>query len=237
MVALAENKILKGGGGYNADAETQNYYVRNRYYLPTLGRWLTRDPIGYQGGINLYEFVQSSPVGNVDGAGMSGGWVPETDIGGDTYWVDNNTGAISYSYPAGQLAPVGSNTQAAPAVAPAPRGLASPPDFPPAPAGSPVCNKYPCSYTYMGANAQCFCKCAGNSPWSKYVRSCLANLYEFGASATLAHFSCYFWATEKFGVFGIPALTLARCYEKCVGPVPGAPPPGRQLWPWPPTAF
>ncbi len=69
MVALAENKILKSGGRCNADAETQNYYVRNRYYLPTLGRWLTRDPIGYQGGINLYEYVQSSPVGNVDGAG------------------------------------------------------------------------------------------------------------------------------------------------------------------------
>ncbi len=70
MVAFAENKILAGGGGYNADAETQNYYVRNRYYLPTLGRWLTRDPIGYQGGINLYAYVQSSPVGNVDAAGL-----------------------------------------------------------------------------------------------------------------------------------------------------------------------
>ncbi len=58
--------------GYRYDAETQNYYVRNRYYLPTLGRWLTRDPIGYQGGINLYEYVQSSPVGNMDGEGMLG---------------------------------------------------------------------------------------------------------------------------------------------------------------------
>ncbi len=56
--------------GYRYDAETQNYYVRNRYYLPTLGRWLTRDPIGYQGGINLYEYVQSNPVGNVDAEGM-----------------------------------------------------------------------------------------------------------------------------------------------------------------------
>ena len=69
MVAFAENKILAGGGGYNADAETQNYYVRNRCYLPTLGRWLTRDPIGYQGGINLYEYVQSSPVGTSNWSG------------------------------------------------------------------------------------------------------------------------------------------------------------------------
>ncbi len=70
MVAFAENKTPKGGGRYNADAETQNYYVRNRYYAAHLGRWLTRDPIGYQGGINLYEYVQSSPVGNVDGEGL-----------------------------------------------------------------------------------------------------------------------------------------------------------------------
>ena len=71
MVAIAENKILRGGGNYYADAVTQNYYVRNRDYAAHLGRWLTRDPIGYQGGINLYEYVQSSPVGNVDGAGLA----------------------------------------------------------------------------------------------------------------------------------------------------------------------
>ncbi len=74
MVAFAENKVRQGTRGYRYDAETQNYYVRNRYYLPTLGRWLTRDPIGYQGGINLYEYVQSSPVGNVDAEGLAGGW-------------------------------------------------------------------------------------------------------------------------------------------------------------------
>ncbi len=72
MVAFAENKIRRGTRGFCADAETQNYYVRNRYYLPTLGRWLTRDPIGYQGGINLYEYVQSSPVANVDPEGEAG---------------------------------------------------------------------------------------------------------------------------------------------------------------------
>ena len=55
--------------GYRYDAETDNYYVRNRYYSPTLGRWLSRDPIGYEGGINLYGYVDSSPVGNVDAGG------------------------------------------------------------------------------------------------------------------------------------------------------------------------
>ena len=55
--------------GYRYDPETENYYVRNRFYSPTLGRWLTRDPIGYQGGVNLYEYVGGDPAGNMDPAG------------------------------------------------------------------------------------------------------------------------------------------------------------------------
>ena len=35
--------------GYRYDPETENYYVRNRFYAPVLGRWLQRDPIGYAG--------------------------------------------------------------------------------------------------------------------------------------------------------------------------------------------
>ena len=61
--------------GYRLDPETENYYVRNRYYSPTLGRWLTRDPIGYAGGMNLYEYVGSSPTANLDASGLQG-WGP-----------------------------------------------------------------------------------------------------------------------------------------------------------------
>jgi RHS repeat-associated protein len=55
--------------GYRYDPESENYYVRNRYYAPALGRWLTRDPIGVKGGTNLYAYVASSPVGKVDAWG------------------------------------------------------------------------------------------------------------------------------------------------------------------------
>ena len=44
--------------GYRFDPDTQLYYVRNRTYNPVLGRWIQRDPIGYAGGINLYEYVE-----------------------------------------------------------------------------------------------------------------------------------------------------------------------------------
>ncbi len=56
--------------GYRLDPETENYYVRNRYYSPVLGRWLTRDPIGYAGGINLYEYCGGRAVVLADPHGM-----------------------------------------------------------------------------------------------------------------------------------------------------------------------
>ncbi len=56
--------------GYRHDAETENYYVRNRYYSPVLGRWITRNPIGYSGGVNLYGYVESSPVRKVAASGL-----------------------------------------------------------------------------------------------------------------------------------------------------------------------
>ncbi|MBL7107504.1 MAG: hypothetical protein ISS77_07865 [Phycisphaerae bacterium] len=45
-------------------------YNRNRYYNSEIGRWLTKDPIGYPDGMNPYEYVQSNPVMNVDPNGL-----------------------------------------------------------------------------------------------------------------------------------------------------------------------
>ena len=57
--------------GYRYDPETQLYYVRNRTYNPVLGRWLQSDPIGYAGGINLYEYVGGRAVTFEDPNGTS----------------------------------------------------------------------------------------------------------------------------------------------------------------------
>jgi RHS repeat-associated protein len=102
-------------GRVHRNAENRAPTIRNRCRGVALGRWLTRDPIGYRGGINLYGHVNSSPVGNVDAEGLatSGVWVPETDIGGTTYWMNTQTGAISYGYPSGPMAPVGGPQNAA----------------------------------------------------------------------------------------------------------------------------
>jgi len=59
--------------GYRRDEESGFYQVRWRYLHPTLGRWLTRDPIGYRGGLNLYAYVGNRPVNRVDAYGLTGG--------------------------------------------------------------------------------------------------------------------------------------------------------------------
>ena len=48
--------------GYFFDAESGLYQVRNRYYDSALSTFMSRDPIGYQGGMNVYEYVSDSPV-------------------------------------------------------------------------------------------------------------------------------------------------------------------------------
>ena len=56
--------------GYYLDAETGLYLCRHRYYDPQAGRWVTRDPIGYEGGINLYGYCEGGPVGRSDPSGL-----------------------------------------------------------------------------------------------------------------------------------------------------------------------
>ena len=51
------------------DAETGFLYYGRRYYDPVTGRWLSRDPIGEAGGLNLYGFVGNDPVDEIDPVG------------------------------------------------------------------------------------------------------------------------------------------------------------------------
>ena len=45
------------------------WHMGARKYDPVLGRWLSRDPIGFGGGMNLYEYAGNDPVDYVDVTG------------------------------------------------------------------------------------------------------------------------------------------------------------------------
>ena len=63
---------------------TQAYAVMYlaRTYEPNMARWLTRDPIGERGGLNLYGFVRNEPISHWDALGFltATGGTPHTSL-------------------------------------------------------------------------------------------------------------------------------------------------------------
>jgi RHS repeat-associated protein len=52
--------------GMERDEESGLAYHSARYYLPWLGRWLSADPIGIEGGLNLYGYSSNNPINRFD---------------------------------------------------------------------------------------------------------------------------------------------------------------------------
>jgi RHS repeat-associated protein len=66
-----------GGAGTNLSQYNRRendgtglYYYRARYYSSTLQRFISEDPAGFQGGINLYGYVGNNPVSGRDPLGL-----------------------------------------------------------------------------------------------------------------------------------------------------------------------
>ena len=52
------------------DPESGLYYNWHRFYDPETGRYISADPIGLRGGINVYSYVGGDPIGKVDRNGL-----------------------------------------------------------------------------------------------------------------------------------------------------------------------
>lgn len=59
-----------GAQGYQTDAATGLMHLGARYYDPTIGRFLQRDPIGIAGGFNAYAYTENAPTSASDPDGM-----------------------------------------------------------------------------------------------------------------------------------------------------------------------
>jgi len=64
-------------GRYGVMAEQNGiYYMRARYYDPSVGRFISEDPLGFGGGdVNLFAYVQSNPIDRIDPLEMKWKWI------------------------------------------------------------------------------------------------------------------------------------------------------------------
>jgi RHS repeat-associated protein len=61
-----------GFAGGMQDPTTGLVHFGARDYSPQLGRWITKDPIAFHGGMNVYAYAGSDPVNRIDPRGLAG---------------------------------------------------------------------------------------------------------------------------------------------------------------------
>jgi RHS repeat-associated protein len=189
---------------YYADPSSGMIYVKARWLDSFTGQWVSKDPIGFDGGDweGLYGFVGNNPVTRIDALGLSTG----RELIQISSLFSAVTAADRVTFPTQNSA------------ASAPDLIEVNPDTkclsaPSAPSSSPDCNAYgTATYPGTGTNLQCFCKCAGDSAWADEVRGCLACMYANNINIEAAHILCYAAASSNHTM---PVSTIAKCFALC----------------------
>jgi RHS repeat-associated protein len=62
------------------------YYYGYRFYDPGMQRWLNRDPLGEEGGLNVYRALLNTPINSWDAFGERPKWVDSMLSNGRRVW-------------------------------------------------------------------------------------------------------------------------------------------------------
>jgi RHS repeat-associated protein len=96
QIEVISNPFKFVGGFGVMDEGNGLLYMRARYYDPEIGRFISKDPIGFVGGLNLYTYVGNNPINWIDPLGLQtkpyppGSKHPEqniTDVSKGKLWV------------------------------------------------------------------------------------------------------------------------------------------------------
>jgi RHS repeat-associated protein len=70
--AIASSAVTYNQGfpGQYRDVESGLLYNSARYYEPLIGRYVQKDPVGIEGGLNLYAYAAGNPVSYADPSGL-----------------------------------------------------------------------------------------------------------------------------------------------------------------------
>ena len=72
LAATAQTFTYIGGLGVRNETSLSGLYLMGqRFYDPQLGRWLSRDPIGFAGGLNQHAYVGNNSINRVDPSGLA----------------------------------------------------------------------------------------------------------------------------------------------------------------------
>lgn len=109
------------GGLFDSDTGLTRFGARD--YDPTVGRWTTKDPIGFNGGdTNLYAYVAGNPISYVDPSGttchlsQSSGLTICSNIDGEIYLIEQG-------YSGNGVGKNNTNMQNATNIGPLPQGV------------------------------------------------------------------------------------------------------------------